>query len=230
MKKIFFCALCSICAWALTACDGSSYEEHYSQLSKTSLYYYADQQVDSVQFFTYDSWNLSTSDTWITASPSSCDVSSGNYAITPIAVSLTPNQTATNRSGYIVITSNYEKQQFSTVIYQYAWLNVKTPTGAITGSTDLEFKDWKKTFGASMKYNVTTYDVKFQTYADGATLTSDSEWAVPAETSFAKKGDYTVNVAMSTNESTSPRTATLTLTSNGVSTPITLTQQGKVEE
>lgn len=221
---------CLVCSVALTACDGSEYEQHHSELSKSTITCYADQQTDTVQFLSYDSWTLSSEADWITASPSKFDVPSGNYAVVPIAVKLTPNTTGSNRNSYFVINSSYDKQQFAAVVNQYAWLDVKTPNGIVEGSTETEFKDWKKTFTTSLKYNVTSYSVKFQTYAENATLTSDSEWAVPTQTSFAKKGEYTVSVTMSANTATTPRTATLTLTSNGVSTPITITQQAQPED
>ena len=64
---------------------------------------------------------------------------------------------------------------------------------------------------------------EFAVYADGATLSSDAAWLVPATTTF-NAGKHVVAIVAQENLATQPRTAMLTLTSNGISTPITITQ------
>ena len=67
------------------------------------------------------------------------------------------------------------------------------------------------------------FEVEFKVYADDATLTSNVDWLTPAMTSFSA-GKYVVAIVANENELTQPRTGVLTLTSNGISTPITITQ------
>lgn len=225
-KKILSLAW-TVLSLALVACDGSEYEMHQTYLNKSSVTCYADQTTDTLSVFSYDSWSLTTNDTWYSVSQTGYTVPDGYFANIPVVITMPANTTGENRSGTITVKESYDNQEFVASVYQYGWLNIITPNGTITGSTDQPFKEWKKTFSVSLKHSTTSYSIKFQTYADGATLTSDAEWVVPETTTFATKGIHTVALTLTPNTGDTARTATITLTSNGVSTPITITQQAE---
>ena len=71
------------------------------------------------------------------------------------------------------------------------------------------------------------FEVIFTTYANNATLTSDAEWLTPVEENFANAGRHVVNINCEANPTEVERSATLLLTSNGITTPITITQERK---
>lgn len=216
-------------ALCLASCDDNENEYHATTPSKGQLVCYADQTADSLSVLSYDSWTLSASDTWFRATPTEVNVPNGYVANTPVSVSLSANTTGTNRWGTLTLTC-YDNNKLVLPVYQYAWLNVITPEAAITGDTEATFSNWTATFSAELTYNQTVYSLKFQTFADSATLTTNADWAVPAETSFPTKGTRTVGLNLTPNETSAARTATLTLTSGGISTPITIKQQAKPAE
>ena len=113
------------------------------------------------------------------------------------------------------------------LVKQTTWLNIIRPFGKAENYDNegnlLPEEDRKMTFAGSTISTANQFEIEFVVYADGATLSTDADWLVPAETTF-KAGKYIVAVVAQENLATEPRTANLILTSNGISTPITITQ------
>ena len=134
------------------------------------------------------------------------------------------NNTGKIRSGHIVVKS-YDT--VGMLVKQTTWLNIIRPFGKAENYDNegnlLPEEDRKMTFADSTISTANQFEIEFVVYADGATLSTDADWLVPAETTF-KAGKYIVAVVAQENLATEPRTANLILTSNGISTPITITQ------
>ena len=146
---------------------------------------------------------------------------------------LQPNQTGRLRTNRIAVVSSYGKVgTVSQVLVQYPHLNIQYPDGVISGSgSDYACKYSLSIAAAGVAPSGSKPYVKFIVYTDDARLSSSADWLVPAETSgFNKYEAVKVELNAEANPGTEERTATLTLTSNGVSTPITISQLGQKEE
>ena len=112
-------------------------------------------------------------------------------------------------------------------VKQTTWLNIIRPFGE-TKNYDSEGallpeEDRTMTFSGTTIATANQFEIEFTVYADGATLTADADWLKPATSTFAA-GRHTVSVVAEENAEVTERTAQLILTSNGISTPITITQ------
>lgn len=232
MKKVFPLLLSAV-ALCFAACSESSYEYHetyfYPQQpgGKTM---YADQTLDSTRVMSYDSWTLQSTSDWLTLTPTEQGIPAGYGMNTLVKLSATPNTTGTTRHSVMLLKS------FSSLamdVYQTSWLNIIWPTPSYTAKPGAETDggttgtmDKLASFAATVSADTTSMKVRFRVYADGATLVSDAPWLVQKDTVYAA-GTHEALLAVEPNASAAPRTATLTLTSNGVSTPIKITQKEK---
>ena len=231
MKKIVFFAAFVVALF--TSCTESEYEFHQTYFSPQvagGKVLYADQTTDSTRVISYDPWTATTvfasgTDAWFTISPSECYFTAGEqYASTRVTITTTPNTSQKIRSGHIVVRS------FDTVgmpVKQTTWLNIIRPFGE-TKNYDSEGillpeEDRTMTFSGTTIATANQFEIEFTVYADGATLTADADWLKPATSTFAA-GRHTVSVVAEANAEVTERTAQLILTSNGISTPITITQ------
>lgn len=231
MKKIFF--LATFVAALSTSCSESEYEFHqtyFTPQEPNGKILYADQVVDSTRVISYDPWTATTAfnagaDAWFNITPTECTFIAGEqFASTRININGSVNNTGKNRSGHIVVKS-YDT--VGMLVKQTTWLNIIRPFGKAENYDNegnlLTEEDRKMTFAGSTISTANQFEIEFVVYADGATLSTDADWLVPAETTF-KAGKYIVAVVAQENLATDPRTANLILTSNGISTPITITQ------
>lgn len=191
--------------------------------------------------------------TWFTATdknnvkaPFSVTVPAGYIVTTPIYLSIQPNTTGALRRSYFTATSVFGKVgAVSQIISQAPYLNISTPSCQVatdnTGTTRYTFTlDGISSDGlyhakdAQGKDITSTPFITFTVYSDDATLTSSESWlSVKQETATGtttatpsfKYGELQkVNLSIAKNETGSSRSAVLTLTSNGVSTTVTVTQ------
>ncbi len=225
------------------ACDSDNDNEYHSTyfypLSSNGIETYADQTVDSVRVISYDSWSLDNNCDWCVISsngqqtPLRITIPAGYVASSRLDFALQPNQTGRLRTNRIAVVSSYGKVgTISQMLVQYPHLNVTFPDGVISGSgTDYACKFSLSIPAAGVAPSGNKPFVKFVVYTDNATLSSSADWLVPAETSgFRKYEKVKVELNAEPNPGTQERTATLTLTSNGVNTPITISQLGQKEE
>ena len=231
MKKIF--TFVTLAVALFSSCSDTEYELHETYFTPQEPYgkvLYADQVSDSTRVVSYDPWTASAmfnngQEAWFSITPTSCNFVAGEqFASTRININGSVNNTGKNRSGHIVVKS-YDT--VGMLVKQTTWLNIIRPFGKAENYDNegnlLPEEDRKMTFAGSTISTANQFEIEFVVYADGATLSTDADWLVPAETTF-KAGKYIVAVVAQENLATEPRTANLILTSNGISTPITITQ------
>ena len=219
---------------ALASCNEATNEYHSTSFyplgnSKTL---YADQTTDSIRVLSYDSWTLTNTDTWYDVTENSSQTNNISVTIpagyaysTRLDIHTQPNTTGAQRTGTLTVVSSYDK--IGTVampLVQYPYLNISYPAAyyATTTATTPTFS-----LNLTQKDSNTeaTSSITFTVYASDATLTSNADWLTPETTTgFTASVKQKVNITAKPNTTGTARVATLTLTSNGVSTNITVNQ------
>lgn len=214
---------------ALAACTEGSYEHHasyfYPQRPDGQLLY-ADQTMDTTLIYSLDSWQATKEGDWFSITPESFEVRPGVSIFTKMTFTTTPNTTGKGRTGLVTIHAYHTISQS---LYQTPWLNITYPFAQYTKGEDHTFATRKATFRMALLSSATSSQVRFTTYAENATLTSNAEWVTPEKTIFIAPNSYEVKLTIQPNKSKDPRSAQLTLTSAGISTPITVEQAGDPE-
>lgn len=221
----------SLLCLALQSCNFSS-EQH-------QLYIYypngvkaiaADQTQDSLRFFTYDSWKLSTTDNWISIVGDASHEIKNPAALCDVKydIQLQPNTSKTARLGYVQVRSYYENPA-SAIYYQTGWLDIIKPTFKGISFYDEDTKQIPK-------------EVSF-TLADSCQVVSDSLWFsvynnwtleyvgeqvawVKMDRNQGKAGENKVYLTFEPNEATEDRQTVVRLTSGPCSTDMTIKQYG----
>ncbi len=213
----------------LAACTEGSYEHHasyfYPQRPDGQLLY-ADQTMDTTLIYSLDSWQATKEGDWFSITPESFEVRPGVSIFTKMTFTTTPNTTGKGRTGLVTIHAYHTISQS---LYQTPWLNITYPFAQYTKGEDHTFATRKATFRMALLSSATSSQVRFTTYAENATLTSNAEWVTPEKTIFLAPNNYEVKLTIQPNKSKDPRTAQLTLTSAGISTPIIVEQTGDPE-
>lgn len=212
------------------ACDDSKDEFHqqyfYPQMPG-GMSLFADQQTDTINFVSTDSWKARATADWFTISPTAYDIPAEYLQTkTPIIINVTSHTTDNIRRGAIEVDAY--GSTLSMNLTQYPWLNIQYP--APTRAKDAEGKTDAEAvrFTLDLRSTTTAIPLYFVTYQPGATITSDAEWLTLPDTVFAP-GAHSYQPAIPENTSLESRKATLTLTSGGVSNQILITQDGKSE-
>ncbi len=240
MKKLLLATLLGVLS--LTACESEN-EFHQTSFDKSGIVMYADQVVDSVLLFYSDNWTATLADgSWVnllsvTKNDQGTIVSSEKVGMlsgtsqkdallisTPIYVTAEPNATGVMRYATLNVSSH---ENASIMITQLPMLNVTYPyyrfkEGTEISSENLIYED-------DLVASSTEGKVICTIYREGATLTSDAAWCTP-EISDLSVGTNTIMLILEPNTTPLLRTATLTLTSGGVSMPITINQAGKIDD
>ena len=237
MKKFFLAAAAVLCT--CYACSDGSNEFHstyfYPQNAR-GIETYADQILDSVKVVSYDSWTHKNTADWVEVvtladgkrqvNDIAVTVPAGYYSFTRLDFNMQPNTTGEIRYTPIQVTSSFEKiGTVATILTQYPYLNIAQP--AVEQNADTKAFEFKLSLAATQ----TESRIVFTPYAGDATLTSSASWLVPEKTTdFEQYAKQTVTLQIEKNETETPRTATLTLTSRGISNVISVTQSaGKAE-
>ena len=213
----------------LAACTEGSYEHHasyfYPQRPDGQLLY-ADQTMDTTLIYSLDSWQATKEGDWFSITPESFEVKPGVSIFNKMTFTTTPNTTGKGRTGLVTMQAYHTISQS---LYQTPWLNITYPFAQYTKGEDHTFATRKATFRMALLSSATSSQVRFTTYAENATLTSNAEWVTPEKTIFLAPNNYEVKLTIQPNKSKDPRTAQLTLTSAGISTPIIVEQAGDPE-
>ena len=220
--KLLFTLICS--TLLLTSCNVEN-EYHNTAFSKQLVYMYADQEEDSIFFACTDPWKITNYESWLSIDPlelKSLPANAANY-VSKLTLKTSANNTEKIRKSTVEIqtfqlTGFYAEQAF--------WLDIKEPS--MTTETD-QNEIQKVHFIKYIPALEATSLVVFKVYKDGATLTTDADWITLEETTF-EKGQHEVKFKALANPQEIERKANLTLTSNGISTPIEIVQRGKVVE
>lgn len=211
---------------ALAACTEGTYERHESYFSPQrpdGQRLYADQTMDTTLIYSLDSWQATKEGDWFSITPESFEVKPGVSIFNKMTFTTTPNNTGKVRKGLVTIHAYHTISQS---LYQAPWLNITYPFAQYTEGEDHTFAIRKATFRLSLLSSATASQLRFTTYAENASLTSDAEWVTPEKTIFLAPNSYEVKLTIQPNKSKDPRSAQLTLTSAGISTPITVEQAG----
>ena len=214
---------------ALASCTEGSYERHesyfYPQRPDGQLLY-ADQTKDTTLIYSLDFWTATKEGDWFEMTPTSYEISPTASVATKMTFTTTPNNTGKGRKGLVTIHAYHTISQS---LYQAPWLNITYPFAQYTEGEDKTFVTRQATFRLSLLSSATSSQVRFTTYAENATLTSNAEWITPKKTNFLAPNSYEVPLTVQPNKGKEPRTAQLTLTSAGISTPIIVEQAGDPE-
>lgn len=250
LRSTLAAVLCAAtCVIATVSCDNNnSYELHLTNFYPTSvdgLHVYADQTVDTTCVRSTDNWTFTTTEaSWLKATnkkkelaPFSVTVPVGYIQQDSIYLDIEPNTTGKMRTGLLTATSVFEKigavQQFIT---QAPYLNITTPSCTTTGDNEtIKYTFTLSGISSDGKDHTTSVPyITFTVYSSDATLTSSEEWLTAEKAddgdsdkslTFSANKAHKVNLILSENKTGQQRSATLTLTSNGVSTPITIIQE-----
>lgn len=191
----------------------------------------ADQEYDTLSFYTTDNFQLISNAEWAVV-PDSMKEGRIRNAYRNIWTVVSPivfeaNTTGQPRLGTITVRcfgDNEWDQTATANFYQLSWLDITIPKpkysyneGTITGAA----------FEAEDSATQITDTICFCVYDDW-TL-SDGSFVHPKETS-GKKGQNKIAVDVEENPDFVERETTLTLTSRGVATPIKFKQEAKKEE
>ena len=211
-------------------------ERHELSPVGSSIILYADHTVDSLQFYTFDSWTVTPKDNWITVDGDSHMDLDYNYSIgylCKVFLKIQPNTTGKTRCGTVLVQSY--KYSYSSPFVQLGILKITHP--AYTADTWLdeqsgipevahfELVDSAHWTSDSICFTVqNNWDLVF----DG----EPAEWLTLDKTTDLK-GKYKVYLTLDPNTDTEEgRDTKLKLTSNGVTNEIVVRQlpAKKVEE
>ena len=234
MKTLHF--LSYICIACLcTACYDGDDSFHYLSIPTKSVVY-ADQTTDTLNIISSDSWTASQKANWLSMEYDKYENKSASGASKMVPLILQPNTTGQVRGTYIKVTSN--KKSLSRSKVQVYWMNIIRPQAQYTGETHNagawtmsdNISELKASFNHTDSISVERDSIMFFLYDKSATVQSDADWITLENTEFTRPAGDIVRLKkayykLSRNTTNANRTATLTITSsNGVSTPITITQ------
>lgn len=224
---------------ALTSCSEATNEYHSTQfypVTTDGIVAYADQTVDSTRVISYDSWTLTNTTDWFDVSLQdgqknnlSVTIPAGYVGSMRLDLRFQTNTTGKTRQSQLAVVSAYDKiGTVSTIVTQQPYLNISYPSPYKATSTDAMPTFSLNLTSSKSSYPLTSY-VTFTVYTADATLTSSADWITPEKTSgFTANVKEKINLTIQANTTGQTRTATLTLTSYGISTPITINQPASV--
>ncbi len=225
-KHLFLATVALLSTMAFTACDNDdTIERHTLQfypIKANGMIAYADQTVDTIRVISSDSWQLTSSADWLTCDKTSEQIPAGKTYSTLLHLQYPANNTGKTRRAYITVNGY---GQIAMPVAQYYWLNIISPAPVNTNYTQPDnLEEAAITFPLNIDPTEADTAVTFTVYADGATLTSSADWA-QVEAGRFDAGKHRVALHVDANHTGADRLATLTLTSNGVSSQIALTQK-----
>lgn len=223
MKKVLL-SLTLASAFVFASCDSDGYFHQFSILSPVNNVgvVYADQLVDTVWLSTTDSYKVKSENSWMALAPGADEykvkyIYGGVYQL-PVPLCIEPNTTGANRKNYLSFSTEGEDgwTQSTNVQYtQVTWLNVINPLPRYVADSTSTFA---KCEFLAIDSTQTREVLKFEVYGDW-TLT-DGSFVHPEKTS-GYKGRNEVSLTIDTDKRCGDTlVSSITLTSNGISTPI----------
>ena len=219
MKKLLFLPLLALLLLPLGCNKETEYHRaRFLRPDNVALYVYADQEWDSVSFETTESYTLSSLAEWcvIPEEHQSLTIPYSNALVCCYAwLHFDANTTGEQRHTFLHLDAG--EYSIDANVIQLPFLCVTNPVQF--GEVLLPLNVGADTEQATLVFTV------FAPW----TLTTDCEWLTLA-TAAGRAGDWNVVVSFQPNTTSEDRTATLTLTSRGVSEAITIVQAKPVEE
>lgn len=211
----------------LAACDGET-ERHELTPEVGSIILYADETIDSLRFYTFDSWTVTPQADWITVEGNThLDIVHDNSMryLCRVILNVTPNTTGRTRTGTVLVQSH--DYSYSAPFVQLGLLNVSYPLftadswldgqSRIPDAAHYELTDSAHWTSDSICFTVrNNWDLVF---ADDA-----PEWLALSKT-MGVPGTYTVHLTLTPNTDTkNGREAKLHLISGKVTNDVIVRQ------
>lgn len=214
--------------------DNNDNNYHYLDIPGSSVIF-ADQERDTVNIISTDSWTASEDADWMELAYTSYDAK-GQSTSRMVPITVQPNLTGKARGAYVRVRSNGRNLNKSKV--QVYWMNIVRPLPVYTddshhsGSWILgdNLDDLSVTFAMTDSAYKERDSIRFYLYDTAATLSTTADWVTILNNQFTRPDRDLVRLktavfTMTPNTTGTDRTAIFTLRSaNGVSTQITLTQ------
>lgn len=198
-------------------------------LTGGALTLYADQTEDSLIVIASRAWTLSTNSTWLGLQG---DVTNKTVQGQPTGDFQTTVDAERNTTGHVrtaTVRLSDNKRTVGRIYLQAYWLNIQYPEATFNDTPEIGRPETFDgvTFDLDIPRDSTSEYIEFTIYSAQAQLTTDATWISPREVT-TQRGHRAVRLTCTPNTTGTDRTAVYTLTSsNGVSTPITVTQRGK---
>ena len=230
MKKTLF-LICGLLPFVLSCVKDPETHQLLIENSFTTLY--ADQTIDSVVFYTFDSWSAASATDWLAIDgPSEGKIQYNNSRRYRCRAGLivSPNTKEVTRVGNVHVKSYYSSD-FMRV--QYGYLNISRPVCTVD-SFLVEAPTVPKKVHHTLTVNAQTDEDSLcfvvQNYWSLAFEGETPEW-VTFDKTGGQRGRNSVKLSFSENtDATKTREAKLRLTSGQVSNLITIQQKPMVEE
>lgn len=230
MKKTLF-LICGLLPFVLSCVKDPETHQLLIENSFTTLY--ADQTVDSLVFYTFDSWSVVSAADWLTIDgPSEGKIQYNNSRRYRCRAGLivSPNTTEVTRVGKVHVNSYYPS---TFVRVQYGYLNISRPVCTVDS-----FLVEAPTVPKKVHHTLT---VNAQTDEDSLCFAVQNYWSLAfegetpgwltLEKTQGERGKNSVKLSFSENtDATKTREAKLRLTSGVVSNIITIQQKSAVEK
>lgn len=217
MKKIAFLFAAMTALLTISSCDGKI-EQHYTAIAypQVESVLYADQTEDSLCFISYDSWYVVLNSDWVTVEDDHKQgvVPTGYYIEKCVPLIFAVNNTGKTRSTIVNLTAH--EGILSVAYRQMHYLNITNP---LRKNEAYELVDSSFVVQDSIVFNANgLWNLKFV-----GEQPSWIKWTEGYPVS-GRKGPQKVKFDMEKNANEVERTATVRLTSNGISNDIVIKQ------
>ena len=237
MRKYLLSAL-AVAVLFLASCGKDSYYHTmsliYPSLEQPSIVY-ADQKLDSVLFYTTDTYKITSTESWLTPdhTMSSMNVQNSYHSVYSVwqfrvYVNTEPNTEGKVRSGYLHVNSQGDDDWDNTataMYYQLAWMNIWRPAPILNYNDGQAVSAIFKIKDAA---EVITDTLEFEAHGDW-TLKGGSIIR-PETVSEGRSGKQKIALAIEPNTTYTERQGKLILSCNGVSEEIVFIQEAKQNE
>lgn len=219
LKTILAAALCALVLSACSDAEQTFHQLAFEQPSNLVKELYADQRTDSVVFVSYDPWTATASEEWLVLSPTSGTTPAGVGVRNIVHLNFRTNDTGLSRTATINVASYFNG---SCRVVQYPYINIIYPYAR-------QQADGTYVFEHRLQASATTMQFVYNAFATQPSLTSDADW-LTFNADDVKTGRNTLTLQVSPNLTEEERTARLTLTSNGISTAVTIFQPSSLPQ
>ena len=221
MKLLKTLPLIAVIITLFAACNKEN-EYHTSRFLRpgtTALYVYADQYLDSISFETTESYTLSTNASWCRV-PESYKQFVNPYS-NAIILCYAWLEFEANKSDEIrgcIVHLDAGDYSVDAYVMQFPFLCITNPVrqGEVLFPLTCEAKDTEAT-------------LSFTTFADWTLKVEEGDW-VALTVDSGSSGSNDVKITMQPNTTDAERSATIVLTSRGISDRITVQQSKPIEE
>lgn len=231
MKKFRFALFLGLVAVAFAACNKDTYQHGTGLIRPQAGSYalvFADQTLDSVCFYTYDSYAVTTDASYVTV-----DSKLGAMKVVNnywncwefhVPLTFTPNTTGETREAIIKVNSYGEDDWNATLNAGFLQLPTHNIVHPAPDYGKYETYPKKVTFELKDSADVALDSLKFYAF-DAWTLSQEGESFVHMDKSSGSKGTNVVKLTLDAYMGKTDRSTRLTLkSSNGVATEIKVTQ------